>query len=411
MAPPRAPLAKSESKVRFFERLSLDERYEQHRLVYATMKREAVRGRERLAAKTESLAPQFQDDPTVEPPYSSSQISETAIHRQILSIYAEARPETKVIYDLGRDTAGTEEDNWVIRWMLWHVFRYRDKRNKNRQPAWVGDELDFDGNMAPDDSSGASRSGEASKLLSIAEDANGSTLSLGLVLPRSTDAWTRSIAKGYACIDDRQPTSTRWYTERTLVAAGGLEDLSCAHLMNVTIFMSALNVSQGLSKPRLEEQHAALDESLFGSVIGPLSDLFVRHRAHLDYGISLPHRHQTLPPKHVMVHRQDHTGRDICRPESLPTSHAGICPRSYYLHEGRFMPFGYSSTHIPEPPPAFLLELGEFLRANSLDNILAVRSVTAEDSLWLETMSPDLSGTISVRRSGEQALPAGIHCD
>jgi hypothetical protein len=39
-----------------------------------------------------------------------------------------------VVYDLGRDTARVEEENWVIRWMLWHVFRYRDSRNKNRRP-------------------------------------------------------------------------------------------------------------------------------------------------------------------------------------------------------------------------------------------------------------------------------------
>lgn len=38
MAPPRAPLAQSESKARFFERLGMDERNEAHRRLYAMMK-------------------------------------------------------------------------------------------------------------------------------------------------------------------------------------------------------------------------------------------------------------------------------------------------------------------------------------------------------------------------------------
>ena len=102
--------------------------------------------------KPESLAPHYRNDPNVEPPYSSSQISETAFHREILNIYHGARPETKWIYDMGRDTDRVEEENWVIRWMLWHVFRYRDNRNRNRRatsPTDKGSEAD----VSPDDSS------------------------------------------------------------------------------------------------------------------------------------------------------------------------------------------------------------------------------------------------------------------
>ena len=38
MAPPRAPLAQSESKARFFERLGMDEQTEGHQRLYAMMK-------------------------------------------------------------------------------------------------------------------------------------------------------------------------------------------------------------------------------------------------------------------------------------------------------------------------------------------------------------------------------------
>ena len=74
-------------------------------------------------------------DTGLEPPYSHAHVSETAIHREILRIYQRARAETKQVYDLGRDMDRVEEENWVIRWMLWHVFRYRDNRNRNRRAA------------------------------------------------------------------------------------------------------------------------------------------------------------------------------------------------------------------------------------------------------------------------------------
>ncbi len=86
-----------------------------------------------MTASPDSLAPQFRDDPKVEPPYSNAQISETAIHREIIRIYQNARRETREVYDLGHDPDRLEEDNWIIRWMLWHVFRYRDNRNRNRR--------------------------------------------------------------------------------------------------------------------------------------------------------------------------------------------------------------------------------------------------------------------------------------
>ncbi|CAK3879812.1 Hypothetical predicted protein [Lecanosticta acicola] len=133
MVPPRPALAQSESKARFFERLGLDEHNEYHRRVYAMMKEEAVEGRRRMTESQDVLVPSLRGNASVEPPYSNAQISETVTHREILRIYRMARPETKVVYDLGRDTDRVEEENWVIRWMLWHVFRYRDSRNRNRR--------------------------------------------------------------------------------------------------------------------------------------------------------------------------------------------------------------------------------------------------------------------------------------
>lgn len=66
------------------------------------------------------------------PPYSSNQIQPGVLSRVVLQIYRNASPQTRRIYDLGRETDGVSEDNWVIRWCLWHVFRYRDERNRTR---------------------------------------------------------------------------------------------------------------------------------------------------------------------------------------------------------------------------------------------------------------------------------------
>ncbi|KAI7368245.1 hypothetical protein KC354_g2796 [Hortaea werneckii] len=96
------------------------------------MKEEAVEGRRRLTEDKEALLPELRNT-GLEPPYSHAHVTETAIHREILRIYQRARPETRQVYDLGRDLERVEEENWVIRWMLWHVFRYRDNRNRNRK--------------------------------------------------------------------------------------------------------------------------------------------------------------------------------------------------------------------------------------------------------------------------------------
>jgi len=152
MAPEVQALAQSESKAKFMLRLGLNERNPDHKHIYHMMKvsifashlqplpkrqsdkilqEEASAGRNRIMSTPNILRNNSVQN--AQPPYSNSQVSETAVHREILNIYQRARPETKYFYDKGRDTQGLEEENWVIRWLLWHVFRYRDNRNKNRR--------------------------------------------------------------------------------------------------------------------------------------------------------------------------------------------------------------------------------------------------------------------------------------
>ena len=147
-------LAPSRSKAEFLERLGLREDIPEHRDLYERMKvcgpgsyteiqcpaqvvhspsqAEAVAGRQRTSEDVTNLVPQSRDDPNVHPPYASNQISETAMFREIHRIYESASPWTRPIYDRGWYADGPNRDNWIIRWCLWHVFRYRDNRNKQR---------------------------------------------------------------------------------------------------------------------------------------------------------------------------------------------------------------------------------------------------------------------------------------
>lgn len=58
-------------------------------------------------------------------PYNWSQVSETAKHRATLAVVNNATLHTKHYYNIGRYETNASEENWVVRWYLWHSFRYR----------------------------------------------------------------------------------------------------------------------------------------------------------------------------------------------------------------------------------------------------------------------------------------------
>lgn len=157
MAPQIPILAQSENKSKFLERLGISDHSDEGKRLYAMMKvrvtqcaplsqklielqEEAIAGRARMSASPQSLIPRLINDPNVKPPYSNTQISEAAMHRETIYIYRTARSETRAIYDRGHYIEGGAEENWIIKWLLWHVFRYRDNRNRGRAGAgsvWI----------------------------------------------------------------------------------------------------------------------------------------------------------------------------------------------------------------------------------------------------------------------------------
>ncbi|EON69050.1 hypothetical protein W97_08363 [Coniosporium apollinis CBS 100218] len=148
-------LAPSKSKKEFLRHLGLSEDNEAVRRVYNMMKDEAVAGLQRISQTPHNLTVAGS---VPQPPYSSNQITETAMHQEVLRIYSLASPMTRPIYDLGRFRDGPNEDNWVIRWCLWHVFRYRD--NRNRRPRSSPSESPPADPQSRDGSEASGRAGE-----------------------------------------------------------------------------------------------------------------------------------------------------------------------------------------------------------------------------------------------------------
>lgn len=146
-------LAPSEAKSHFMERLGLDESNEADQFLYQSMmvslqrrslnagpnihrlQLEAAAGYRRICDNRAALLWKLRDDVAMQPPFTFCQIREEALLTEIRYIYDSATPRTKVVYDLAGRSEGTEpHDNWVIRWLLWHAFRYRDSRNNKAQP-------------------------------------------------------------------------------------------------------------------------------------------------------------------------------------------------------------------------------------------------------------------------------------
>jgi hypothetical protein len=86
---------------------------------------EAQAARDRLSRDPQNLTDHSKTDHSITTPYKWDEISETAKHAEILIIVANAGPQTRPYYGMGRYMTNVNEENWVARWYLWHSFRYR----------------------------------------------------------------------------------------------------------------------------------------------------------------------------------------------------------------------------------------------------------------------------------------------
>ncbi|KAF2215494.1 hypothetical protein CERZMDRAFT_94899 [Cercospora zeae-maydis SCOH1-5] len=137
MSPQVPALPRSDSKARLLSHIGLDMENNIHRRAYTLMKLEASEGRKRIIAVLDARAAMDGSTPSGRPTsYTTSQVDEEIMDEEVRRIYHTAQPTTRTLYDLAVDPQFPERPNWIIRWMLWHVFRYRDGRQA--QKAVVG---------------------------------------------------------------------------------------------------------------------------------------------------------------------------------------------------------------------------------------------------------------------------------
>lgn len=104
---------------------------------------EAAEARERMTSDPANFIDQAQ---VANSPHPIHVITETAIHREVVAVWQGCNAQLRSIYDLGAVQNNEDWDNWIIRWCLWHVFRYRDQRNR-RARAPTRSELEASGSQ------------------------------------------------------------------------------------------------------------------------------------------------------------------------------------------------------------------------------------------------------------------------
>ncbi|EME88704.1 uncharacterized protein MYCFIDRAFT_80084 [Pseudocercospora fijiensis CIRAD86] len=103
------------TEAEFFTLCNLDQTSERGQQTYHLMRQEATAGLDRmtLTARSTPGTTEFNGHTIL-----ASMLSEAAIQFEIQRIWQFALPETRDVYEGGRMGNGNEE-NWIIRWMLW----------------------------------------------------------------------------------------------------------------------------------------------------------------------------------------------------------------------------------------------------------------------------------------------------
>ena len=75
------------------------------------------------------LKPEYASNPAVHRPYKWAHLDPATIDGAIAEIWSNAKPWPRHFYDRGH-SEDRRVYNWVLKWLLWHVCRYRDWRNR-----------------------------------------------------------------------------------------------------------------------------------------------------------------------------------------------------------------------------------------------------------------------------------------
>ena len=139
-----------------------------------------------------------------------------------------------------------------------------------------------------------------------------------------------------------------------------------------------------------QDQRHSIDQSMLQSI----TEIFVKHHAHHQFGVILLHRHQDLRPGCVMVHTRTLLDQDICSME--PWGSRELYPISFCLDSQKeFVPIEFSSTPATDPNLDFLSDMRSFLYENDLHEVLGISHLSPAERPWIEHLLPNGQGTIS----------------
>lgn len=78
------------------------------------------------------LKSEYAMNPSVQRPYKWAHLDPSFIDHAISEIWTKAGPWPRHFYDRGH-SQDRKVYNWVLKWLLWHVCRYRDWRNRRNK--------------------------------------------------------------------------------------------------------------------------------------------------------------------------------------------------------------------------------------------------------------------------------------
>ncbi|MCJ1235585.1 hypothetical protein MMC14_003556 [Varicellaria rhodocarpa] len=125
------PVRQSASKEEFLRALGLNEADNQDRWKLRVMWEEVVNYwvTHFETPSRAILKPEYASNAGVQPPYKWAHLSPTTVDAAIAEIWGNGGQWPRHFYDMGY-SKDRKVYNWVLKWLLWHVCRYRDWRNR-----------------------------------------------------------------------------------------------------------------------------------------------------------------------------------------------------------------------------------------------------------------------------------------
>ncbi|MCJ1306067.1 hypothetical protein MMC08_008885 [Hypocenomyce scalaris] len=142
----------SSTKSEFYRAVGLNEQVAEDNNKFEAMWKEAKAGWYTYLQNGDRnvLKLEYRDDASVQQPWKWEQLDPTAINNAITAIWGEGEPWPRYYYNLGHVEDGRVY-NWVLRWLLWHICRHRDWRNRRQPGAQASPSNDDAGAMPTND--------------------------------------------------------------------------------------------------------------------------------------------------------------------------------------------------------------------------------------------------------------------